>query len=179
MMAKLNLKSAYRMIPIHRLDQHLLGITWQGHTYKDQALPFGLRSAPLIFTAVADGLAWALACNGVRHFIHYLDDFFFVGPPNSVACAWALETAVPLCSKLGFPVALSKVEGPSTVLTFLGIELDSVQLELWLPQVKIFRLKMTLREWIGHRFPSKHQLQSLIGQLSHATVVVKPRCIFL
>ena len=181
MMAKLDLKSAYRMIPIHQLDQQLLGITWQGHTYIDQALPFGLQSAPLLFTAVADSLAWALACNGVHHFIHYLDDFFFVGPPNSVACAWMLETAVPLYTKLGLPVAPSKVEGPSTVLTFLGIELNSVQLELRLPQVKILRLRETLKEWIGRRFPSKHQLQSFIGhvQLSHAALVVKPGRTFL
>ena len=179
MMAKLDLKSAYRMVPIHQQDQRLLGIRWQEQSFQDQALPFGLRSAPLIFTAVADGLAWALACNGVRHFIHYLDDFLFVGLPGSAECARALETAVPLCTRLGLPVAPSKVEGPSTRLIFLGIELDSERLELRLPQAKIERLKATLTEWYGRRFPSKRQLQSLIGQLNHAAIVVKPGRTFL
>ena len=56
-MAKLDLKSAYRMVPTHPLDQFMLGIEWKASTYVDCALPFGLRSAPLLFTAIADGLS--------------------------------------------------------------------------------------------------------------------------
>ena len=67
------------MVPVHADDQPLLGMEWSGVKYIDQALPFGLRSAPKIFPAVADGLAWALACEGVQDSLHYLDDFFFCG----------------------------------------------------------------------------------------------------
>lgn len=179
MMAKLDLKSAYRMVPVHQQDQRLLGVSWQGETFQDKALPFGLRSAPIIFTAVADGLAWALASNGVKYFIHYLDDFFFAGPPGSDECSRALQTAVPLCAKLGLPVAPAKVEGPTKVLSFLGIELDTTQQELRLPQAKVDRLRDTLKEWYGRKYPSKRQLQSLIGQLNHAAMVVKPGRTFL
>lgn len=98
LMSKLDLKSAYRMIPVHSEDQPLLGIEWQGVVYCDQALPFGLRSAPKLFTAVADGLAWALACRGAGQFLHYLDDFFFCGAPATSACLDALNMAVPLSS---------------------------------------------------------------------------------
>lgn len=56
-MAKLDLKSAYRMVTIHPDDSPLLGITWKDTSYIDNALPFGLRSAPIIFSAVANGLA--------------------------------------------------------------------------------------------------------------------------
>ena len=63
LITKLDLKSAYRMVPVHHCDQQYLGITWQGETFCDQALPFGLHSTPLIFTAVADGLAWAMVCS--------------------------------------------------------------------------------------------------------------------
>lgn len=178
-MAKLDLKSAYRMVPVHPQDQRLLGVNWQGETFQDTALPFGLRSAPIIFTAVADGLAWALTCEGLKYFIHYLDDFFFAGPPGSDECSRALQTAVPLCAKLGLPVAPAKVEGPSNVLSFLGIELDTIQQELRLPQAKVNRLRETLKEWYGRKYPSKRQLQSLIGQLNHAAMVVKPGRTFL
>ena len=70
LMAKLDLKSAYRMVSVHPNDQPLLCIQWRGVTYCDQALPFGLRSAPKLFTAVADGLAWALACLEAHDFLH-------------------------------------------------------------------------------------------------------------
>ena len=68
LLAKLDLKAAYRMVPVHPTDHHLLGIIWNEAVYVDTALPFGLRSAPNIFTAVADGLAWAMECNGVRSY---------------------------------------------------------------------------------------------------------------
>ena len=57
--------------------------------YIDTALPFGLQSAPNFFSAVADALAWALLCNGVRRQLHYLDDFLFVGRPEEVDCVVA------------------------------------------------------------------------------------------
>ena len=36
LMAKLDLKSAYRMVPVHPADQHLHGLEWQGTIYCDQ-----------------------------------------------------------------------------------------------------------------------------------------------
>ena len=66
LMGKVDLKSAYRMVPVHPSDQHLLAIQWRGVTYCDQRLPFGLRSAPKVFNAVADALAWALTVRGVH-----------------------------------------------------------------------------------------------------------------
>lgn len=43
MLAKLDLESAYRIMPD---DRHLLGMEWNDKLYVDSALPFGLRSAP-------------------------------------------------------------------------------------------------------------------------------------
>ena len=53
-----------------------------GH-YVDHALPFGSRSAPKMFLAVADVITWVLHCSGVKHQIHYLNDFLFIGTPNT------------------------------------------------------------------------------------------------
>ena len=179
LMAKLDLRSAYRMVPVHPHDQWLLGIQWGKHTYVDKALPFGLRSAPKIFNAVADGLAWAMLCEGIAHPIHYLDDFLFCGPPNTGSCQAALGKAIPICHQLGLPIAPEKVEGPSTTITFLGIEIDSVAQVLRLPDKKLNRLRGMLAEWEGRRSATKHQLQSLIGHLSHASKVVKPGRTFM
>lgn len=53
----------------------------------DLMLPFGLRSAPKIFNAVANALAWHLQSEGIPHIHHYLDDFIIVAPP-SFATVW-------------------------------------------------------------------------------------------
>ena len=55
--------------------------------YVDAMLPFGLRSAPKIFNAVADALEWCVAREGVQEIYHYLDDFAIIGPPNSDKCS--------------------------------------------------------------------------------------------
>ena len=130
-LAKFNLASAYRRVPVHPLDQPLLGLTWEGVTYMDKALPFGLRSAPKIFSAMADAISWAVMCNGATGFIHYLDDFLFVGSPGTETTNTHLATAIKTCTELGFPVADHKTE--ATAITFLGIQIDSVAGTIFLP----------------------------------------------
>ena len=55
-LAKMDIKSAYRVVPVYPEDRLLLGIAWREQVYVDSVLPFGLRSAPKIFNAVADAL---------------------------------------------------------------------------------------------------------------------------
>ena len=50
LMAKLDLKAAYRHVPVHPANQSLLAIRWSGTTYLDTALPFSLCSAPKLVT---------------------------------------------------------------------------------------------------------------------------------
>ena len=178
-MAKIDLKSAYRHVPVHPTDQCRLGVAWGGRTYCDRALPFGLRSAPKLFTVVADGITWALLCEGVTNCVHYLDDFLFWGPPASDQCGRALEKATALCEHLGFPVTPDKTTGPTTIITFLGIEIDSVRQELRLPEPKLRRLRQILARWTSKREASKHSLQVLLGHLNHAAAVVRPGRAFL
>lgn len=59
-MVKADIKEAYRMVPVHPQDRWLLGVQWEGHTFVATVLPFGLRSAPKIFSAVADAVQWIL-----------------------------------------------------------------------------------------------------------------------
>ena len=151
--AFLALKSTYRMVPIHSADQHLLAVSWQGVTHVDSALPFGLRSAPKIFSAVADALAWAMVCKGLTGALHYLDDFLFVAPSQRLAEA-SLSKALQTCQELEFPVATEKTEGPSTSLVFLGILIDTTAGTLELPQRKLDQLKALVQAWEGKRPPS-------------------------
>ena len=64
MLAKMDIKQAYRMIPVHSQDRPLLGMKWQGQVFVDKALPFGLRSEPMIFSAAADVLLWLMHQKG-------------------------------------------------------------------------------------------------------------------
>ena len=144
LLAKLDLKEAYRAVPVHPSDQRLLAVSWQGAVYINKALPFGLRSAPKIFSALTDSMMWILQQRGVHRALHYLDDFLVLGPPDEPECGVALRTTLSLCKELGFPVAPEKTEGPVTSLVFLGIVIDTVRGQLRLPQEKLVRLNSTI-----------------------------------
>ena len=120
-----------------------------------------------------------MVCEGISHFLRYLDNFFFCPPCQAQDCGQSLAVAVKLCKDLGFPVAPDKVVGPSTTLTFLGIELDSVSMVSRLPKSKLEHLKALLGRWLGRNSAQKRQLQSIIGQLSNAAIVVRPGRTFL
>ena len=43
--AKADIKSAFRLLPVHPADRHLLGMLWNDVMFIDTCLAFGLRSA--------------------------------------------------------------------------------------------------------------------------------------
>ena len=157
LMAKADIQHAYRNIPD---DRWLMGMQWEGGLFVDTTLPFGLCSAPKIFNAVV------LRQQGVDCAIHYPDDFLLVGRPSSEECAVALSTLLEVFDHLGLPVALEKLEGPTSCLIFLGFQLHS---EVCLPHSKLEELLRLLRSWLGRK-----ELESLVGKLAHASTVVKP-----
>ena len=170
LMAKMDLQNAYRVIPIHLDDHPLLAIKWENATYIDTGLPFGPHSAPKIFSAFADALALAMQSRGVVRQLHYLDDFLFVGGPASQECA------LQVCCHLGVPVAAHKTEGPTTCLTFVGIQLDSISMQA---QDKLTCTLDLVLAWRSKCTATKRELQSLIGHLSHAATVVQHGHTFL
>ena len=180
LMAKIDLKSAFRMIPVRRADWELLGIHWQGSYYVDTCLPFGLRSAPYLFNQYAEALHWILQNNyQLSHLIHYLDDYLLMGPPRNHQCQKHLCSFLATCTSLGIPVAMDKLEGPSTTLTFLGLELDSVAQEIRLPQPKRDAILEELHTWSSQRYTTKRKLLSLIGLLNFAARAVPAGRLFI
>ena len=107
-------------------------------------LPFGLRSAPKIFNAVADALAWHLQQAGIPLIRHYLDDFIIVAPPRSSQCQESMTILNRECRALGVPIADHKRDGPATCLTYLGIEVDTLAGQLQMPGDKLQRLDALL-----------------------------------
>ena len=179
-MAKVDLKSAFRMVPVRKEDWQFLGMKWRDNFYVDTCLPFGLRSAPFLFNQFAEALEWILRNNyGLHWLIHYLDDYFLAGPPKSSLCDGHLQRFLGVCEQLGFPVAMNKVEGPATTLTFLGLELDSVLQQIRLPQTKLAEMLTELTHWLRRKKTTKRELLSLIGKLAFAARAVPAGRLFL
>ena len=84
-----------------------------------------------------------------------------------------------ICSRLGIPLALEKVEGPSDSLTFLGITLDTQNMQARLPDDKLQRIRLQVGAWLSRKKATKREILSLVGLLQHATKVVTPGRTFL
>ena len=178
-LAKVDIRQAYRIVPVHPEDRLLLGMAWDGGLFVDTALPFGLRSAPKVFTAIADALEWIVRKEGVGWVAHYLDDFLVVATSERSRCEEDLRKLLLVFDRLRIPIAPEKLEGPAKILTFLGIELDTERMTLRLPTEKIVELQMLITGWLGRKFCTLRDLQSLVGKLQHACKVVRPGRTFL
>ena len=173
-LAKMDIQSAYRVVPVHKDDRCLLGVKWRDQLYVDCALSFGLRSACKIFTSIADAVEWIASNRGARGIAHYLDDYVVVGAPLSGECGKSLKILLDLCAELGIPVAVQKGQDPTTCLIFLGIEFDTLRMEIRLPREKLERLQALIASWLGKKSCQRVELESLVGHLHHACKVVRP-----
>ena len=136
-MAKVDIESALRIIPVSPADRPFLGFRWRDKFYMDAVLPMGCSSSCAIFEAFSSSLHW-IAENklGVSAVVHYLDDFVILAESKS-KCTDDLQAFTEMCANIGVPLAPDKTVGATTELSSLGIELDTVQLEARLPGEKI------------------------------------------
>lgn len=180
LLAKTDIASAFRILPVHPDDHELLGIQFNGDFYYDKCLPMGCSISCSIFETFSTALQW-IACTkfGVPTMLHILDDFLFLGPPDSSICKLALHQFMSMCDVLGVPIKGEKTEGPSTTLIFLGIELDTVNMEARLPEEKIVKIQNALHSAKRRKKMTLRELQSLIGLLNFACCVVVPGRAFL
>ncbi len=172
LLAKMDIKQAYRQVSVHPADRPLLGMLWKDKVFVDTTLPFGLRLAPLLFTALADAAQWVMKRHGTSHVFHYVDDFITMGA-DLAECTRNNAVMHETCDKLGLPPEPAKDDGPATCITFLGIDIDTVAMELRLPEDKLIRLTSDLAGWRGRKACRKRDLLSLIGTLSHACKVIR------
>ena len=72
---------------------------------------------------------------------HYIDDFITRGRASSNECKRNQRLMLKTCETMGFPIEAEKSDGPCSTLVFLGIELDTVAMEMRLPPDKLSKLK--------------------------------------
>ncbi|XP_060111130.1 olfactory receptor 6N1-like [Heteronotia binoei] len=129
-------------VAVHPEDFDLLGFSFEGKYYMDRALPMGCSVSCASFERFSSFVEWALRIkSGLNNTVHYLDDYLFVGPAGSGQCNRLLRSFEDLAGELGVPLAHEKTEGLSLVITFLGIELDTIWQASQLPADKVEGLR--------------------------------------
>ena len=178
-LAKTDVRSAFRIIPVNPADYYLLGMHWKGNYYVDCCLPMGLASSCRTFEILSTALEWVARNKlNIPHIIHILDDFL-IAAESFDTCKTSLHQFLTFCENVGVPMAPEKTEGPSPFLTFAGIELDCSMNEARLPQEKVEKCLLAIHSLLGRKKVTLKELQSLIGLLNFACSVVTPGRVFL
>ena len=176
-LAKIDLRHAYRSVPVHPANCPALGLKWtflgdEAPTYlMDTRLCFGGRRSPGIFHRLTQSVRRMMHRRGFAGVVVYLDDFLVVSPTKE-ACTLAFDTLLELLTGLGFQISPSKLVSPCQQLTFLGIVIDTCAMELSLPQDKLTETKQLVDAFASRHRAAKHQLQQLAGKLNWACRVV-------
>lgn len=126
LLGKSDIKNAFRLLPVAVKDFEQLGFCFNNRYYFDKALPFGCSISCATFEKFSTFLEFAVRRRSpVGELLHYLDDFLFGGRKNTKDCELIMGHFELCMSELGVPVAKEKTEGPTTIICFLGLELDS------------------------------------------------------
>ena len=178
-LAKTDIKSAFRIIPVHPSQYHLLGMRWKGEYFYDTTLPMGCSISCAIFEAFSSAIEW-IAKNklDIPYMTHVLDDFLIVAPSYKESDD-QLKRFLSFCDECGIPMAPEKTEGPERSLPFLGITLDVPHFLAKLPDDKLRTCHGLIQRAVAQRNITQKSLQSILGHLNFACRVVVPGRAFL
>ena len=144
----IDLKDAYLHVPIHPEHQRFLSFRYRGTDYEFVALPFGLSTAPRVFTRITRAALSFLRTKGIAIY-GYIDDLLIVAESEEAARRNTTIT-VSLLEELGWLLNKRKSNlAPRQCLVFLGATLN---LEL------------------GMAFPSEPRIDTMIRLASHLQV---------
>jgi hypothetical protein len=174
LLGKLDWKAAFRQIAVHFKDWPCLGLRWRTEIFFRLVLPFGLRSSPQLFCRFTKAFRWIMKQAGVEWIIGYLDDFLIGGGPLSEECLEAMRKIEKICKEIGVELHPKKRTGPSQLIIFLGIGIDTALMRTFLPEDKRIKLELLCINMRRRGDASLRELQEIVGVMVHAARVMQP-----
>ena len=151
LMSKVDIKHAFRVLPVRPEDWKLLGHFWKHCYFIDTRLPFRLRSSPAIFNRFANLTCWVTQhIFHLRSLVHYADDYFLVSSQEEGLASQEIRRLCQAFLEMSIPLAEDKMVAPVKVI-YLGIEMDSANLTISVPADKYNELMLLLPKWLQKR----------------------------
>ena len=150
-----------RHIRIDPGDLDLLGLK-HGDYFIDETLPFRFRHGSVFFQRCTDAVRYIM--KDTFHFsnlYNYIDDLIYIGLPGDIYQSF--HTLIDLLQDLGLEISISKLVKPTTVAVCLGIEINTIQRTLRIPQEKLQEIQDICRSYVTKTRVTKPQFQSLLG----------------
>ena len=168
----IDLTDAYLHVPINKQSRKYLRFFANGIIYQFKSLPFGLATAPLVFTNLVKEVKLMALQQDIR--LHqYLDDWL-IRAPSHTECQHQTHKLLELVKALGFLVNIKKSELiPSQRFDFLGYHflLDSALVRP--TQDRWSKLQMAFQRLSQKPVTTARKLMSAIGLLAATEKTVK------
>jgi len=164
-MASLDLKDAYFSVAVREEDRKYLRFIWAGQVFEFQCLPFGLSSAPRVFTKLLKPIVAFLRRQGIRLVI-FLDDMIVLTQSKEDLEA-QMNQISQMLSLLGFTINWEKSQlTPSQLTQFLEFLIDSRNMMIHLTKEKTELLVRTCKAARQQGRLSVRDLSRLIGRMT-------------
>lgn len=171
-MSSIDLKDAYFLIPIHTSSRKYLRFSFNNILYEFTCLPFGLSSAPYVFTKIIKPIVSYLHQQNICCTV-YLDDFLILSDSQQY-CKKYTTTVVKLLQDLGFLINLEKSSLiPQNRCKFLGFIFDSRTLTIELPSEKKLKIILAIKKLISLKSCKINFFAHVIGLLVSTLPTVK------
>ena len=177
---------AYHQVGIREEFRNFLGFSWYGRIYRYAALPFGLASAPKLYSDFAELLRQIVINTKpelwkIDNYIllyNYLDDFW--SAHTSYAAAWEQFVAfLDILAWLGIPTQWRKVSPPTQLVKLLGFMFDIKNQLFYVPKKKVLKICKLIDELLEAIACSRRQMARMKGSLQWCTQVIRPSKAFL
>ena len=109
--------------------------------------------------------------------LNYLDDFAGAESPDQAEIVFNLLKK--LLENCGFEESVEKACAPSTVMSFLGVEFNTVDLTLSVTPERVDEILLLVRTWLDKSVATVKELQSLLGKLHFISSCVRPGRLFV
>ena len=160
-----DLKDAYFHVPIHPASRKYLRFTVGDGSYQFTALPFGLSTAPYIFTKVVMEVKRLFHSHN-KSLYQYLDDWLGESPSRQIAHQESQELS-SLCLSLGLLINWSKSDLiPTQEFLFLGALFNLEEGWIRPSQESFSNLCRITSRFLSRSSASAQAWQSLLGTLT-------------
>ena len=167
----LDLSDAYFHILIHPAYRKFLRFTDGTSVFQFRALPFGLTSAPRVFTRLMQVVASFLRLQGIR-LLQYLDDWLILSLSRQELLSH-LDRTVSLVSHLGLMINHQKSEVvPAQVFTFVGVRFLTADNLISVPPDRVSSILALVQLFLRSARVSARHFLSLLGVLNAAADLV-------
>lgn len=165
----LDFKDAYLHIPIHFSHRRFLRFVFRGKVYQFKVLPFGLSSAPRVFTKLTRYIVIHCRSLGLR-LILYLDDSLLLARPKSLAYQHR-DLLMALLDDLGFVINFAKSEiEPRQNWTYIGLDWSSATMHVAVPQDKLQQLHEAAQGLLDTHKPTCRKVQRFLGRANFSAL---------